>query len=475
MSVDQNQSTITAASLQPRSVFALIKQAIKGGEHQDFTKGSIRKAVVLLAIPMILEMMMESVFAVVDIYFVGRIEGHGRQAVSTVVLTESVLTILYSAAIALSMGATAVVARRVGEKNYDGAARSAAQAINLALMVAVVISLFGAFFGADILRIMGGSPEVVAIGTPYTRIMFGGSVVIMLIFMINGVFRGAGNANIAMWSLWLANGCNIILCPILIHYFGLTGAAIATTIGRGTGVCFQLYHLFKGKGLLKIKRPHFRIDWGIFKTLFSLSWVGFLQFFIASASWMFLANLITRFGDDAVAGYGVAIRIFMFFLMPAWGMSNAAATLVGQNLGAGQPERAEQSVWRVARYNAVFMGVVCVLYLVGAEAIVGFMNKDVAVEKVATEALRIISLGFVFYGIGMVVTNSFNGAGDTKTPTYINLFGFWAFQIPVAYLLSITFKLGPTGVFTAVVVSETLISIVGILIFRRGKWKQVKI
>lgn len=471
MSSDQNQAT----SLQPMSVIAFIKQALKGGENHDFTKGSIRKAVILLAIPMILEMMMESVFAVVDIYFVGRIEGHGRQAVSTVVLTESVLMILYSAAIALSMGATAVVARRVGEKNMEGAARSAAQAINLAIMVAAVISVTGAFFAADILRIMGASAEVIAIGTPYTRIMFGGSVVIMLLFMINGAFRGAGNANIAMWSLWLANGINIILCPILIHYYGLPGAAMATTIGRGTGVLYQLFHLLKGKGLLKVRLPHFRIDWSIFKILFDLSWVGFLQFFIASASWIFLANLMTRFGDDAVAGYGVAIRILMFFLLPAWGLSNAAATLVGQNLGAGQPERAEQSVWRVAKYNAFFTGFVTLICLLGAEQIVLFMNKDVAVEKVATLALRVISAGYVFYGIGMVVTNSFNGAGDTKTPTWINLFGFWAFQIPVAYLMAITFEMGPLGVFLAVVIAETLISIVGITLFRRGKWKQVKV
>ena len=474
MSSDQTQTQ--AISLRrPSTVFAFIKEAIKGGENQDFTKGSIRRAVVLLAIPMILEMCLESVFALVDVYFVGRIEGVGRQAVSTVVLTESVLMILYSAAIALSMGATAVVARRVGEKNTEGARRSAAQAINLALMVAAVISLLGAFFASDILRIMGGSPEVVKIGTPFTRIMFGGSVVITLLFLINGAFRGAGNANIAMWSLWVANGFNIILCPILIHFYGLPGAAMATTIGRGAGVLFQLYHLFRGKGLLRLRLPHFQIEWGIIKTLFSLSWVGFLQFFIASASWMFLANLMTRFGDDAVAGYGVAIRILMFFLLPAWGLSNAAATLVGQNLGAGQPERAEKSVWRVAKYNAIFTGFVTLICLVGAEQIVLFMNKDVAVEKIATEALRVISAGYIFYGIGMVVTNSFNGAGDTKTPTWINLFGFWAFQIPVAYLMAITFKMGPLGVFLAVVIAETLISITGILIFRRGKWKQVKV
>jgi putative MATE family efflux protein len=300
-------------------------------------------------------------------------------------------------------------------------------------------------------------------------------VVIMMLFLINGIFRGAGNATIAMWSLLIANICNIILCPILIHFFGLPGAAIATTIGRGVGVCYQLYHLFTGKGLIRIKRVHFNIDWSIFKTLFNLSWVGFLQFFIASASWMFLANLITRFGDNAVAGYGVAIRVLMFFLLPAWGLSNAAATLVGQNLGARQPQRAEQSVWKTAKYNAIFMACVTLLFLVASEQIIRFMNPDEAIIKVATQALQVVSLGYIFYGVGMVVTNAFNGAGDTKTPTIINFFGFWIFQIPLAYLLAITFRQGPLGVFLAIVIAETVISIAGVIIFRNGRWKKVQI
>ncbi|MFT3826047.1 MAG: MATE family efflux transporter [Chitinophagaceae bacterium] len=455
------------------SVISFIRQAIRGENH-DFTQISIRKAVLLLAIPMILEMMMESVFAVVDMFFVGRIE-HGRQAVSTVVLTESVLTILYSAAMALSMGATAVVARRVGEKNNEAAARSAAQAINLGLMITVIISITGALFAPKVLQLMGGSQEVVAMGTSYTRIMFSGCAVITLLFLINGIFRGAGNASIAMWSLWIANGFNIVLCPICIHLWGLPGAAIATTIGRGMGVCYQLYHLAKGKGLLHIKWQHFRIDWSIFKTLFGLSWVVFIQFLIGSASWMFLANLMTHFGDAAVAGYGVAIRVLMFFLLPAWGMSNAAATLVGQNLGAQQPERAEKSVWRTAKYNAIFMGIVSLIFLVGSRQIVQFMNKDLAVVEIATQALRIVSLGYIFYGVGMVVTNAFNGAGDTKTPTIINLFGFWIFQIPFAYLMAITFRFGYTGCFISILTAETLIAVTGIILFRRGNWKKVKI
>lgn len=455
------------------SVLLFIKQALQG-KNQDFTQGSIRKGVLMLAIPMILEMVMESIFALVDIYFVGRTE-HARQAISTVVLTESMLTILYSVAMALGMGATAVVARRVGEKNIDGAAKSGAQAINLALMITFVISIAGAFFAPHILQLMGGSQEVIALGTPYTRIMFGGSVVIMLLFLINGIFRGAGNAAIAMWSLGIANGCNIILCPILIHFYGLAGAAIATTIGRGIGVLYQLYHLFKGKGILRIRRSHFTLDLRIFKTIFDLSWVVFVQFFIASASWMFLARLITRFGDDAVAGYGVAIRILMFFILPAWGLSNAAATLVGQNLGAQQPERAEQSVWKTAKYSTIFMSVVILIFLVGSEFITSFMNKDAGVVKIATEALHIVSLGYIFYGVGMVVTSAFNGAGDTKTPTWINLVAFWLFQIPVAYLLAVTLNWGPTGVFIAILTAEAGISIAGVIIFRRGAWKRVKI
>ncbi|MCU7552372.1 MATE family efflux transporter [Chitinophagaceae bacterium LB-8] len=453
-------------------IFSLIKTAIRGEEH-DYTKGSLRMAVILLAIPMILEMMMESVFAVVDIFFVGKL---GKEAISTVVLTETFLTLLYSAAIAFSVGATAMVARRVGEKNFDAAAKAGAQAINLGWMVAVVISIIGVVYARDVLQLMGASESVLAIGVSYTRVVFGSSVVILLLFLINGVFRGAGNASIAMKSLWVANGCNIVLCPLLIHFFGLTGAAIATSIGRGLGVCFQLYHLFKGNKTLSIRSVHFTIDWHIIKSLFQISWVGFVQFFIASASWIVLARIMSSFGNDAaIAGYGVAIRIIMFFLLPAWGMSNAAATLVGQNLGANDPERAERAVWLTARYNAIFMATVMVIFLVFAEMIVQFMNKDVQVEVYAVEALRIISLGYVFYGVGMVMANTFNGAGDTRTPTIINLFGFWAFQIPLAYLLAIVLDFGPTGVFIAIPVAETAITIAAFLTFRKGKWKKVKV
>jgi len=421
---------------------------------------------------MILEMCMESVFAVVDIFFVGRIGSH---AVATVGLTESVLTIVYSMAIGLSMAATALVARRTGEKDPEGAAHAGAQAINLALGVTVVVSLVGAFFAGDILRVMGASPETVASGASYTRILFGGSVVIMLLYLINGVFRGAGNASMAMWSLWIANGCNIILCPILIHYFGLKGAAIATTIGRGVGVLYQLYHLFKGKGLIRMSWKSFTPDVPVLRSLIKVAWTGTMQFLIGSASWIVMVRITAKFGDAAIAGYQVAIRIFLFFLLPAWGMSNAAATLVGQNLGAQKPDRAEQSVWTAARYNGIFMLVVTLLFLFGSESIVSFMNKDAAVGKVAVLALRVVSLGYIIYGVGMVLTNAFNGAGDTRTPTLINLCCFWAFQIPLAYILAVVLDMGPLGLFVAIPITETAVTASSYLLFRKGAWKKVKI
>jgi putative MATE family efflux protein len=451
---------------------SLIKQALRGEDH-DFTSGSLRRAIFMLAIPMILEMMMESVFAVVDIFFVGRL---GKEAVSTVILTESVLTLLYSAAIAFSVGATALVARRVGEKAGDAASHTGAQAINLGVMVALVVTVLGIVYAREMLVLMGASEGVLKVGVPYTRIVFGSSISILLLFLINGVFRGAGNAAIAMRSLWLANGCNIVLCPLLIYFWGLSGAAMATAAGRSIGVIYQIYHLRKGGKILQVHARHFRLDWPIIRSLFAISWVGFVQFFIASASWIFLARIMTSFENDAAfAGYGVAIRIVMFFLLPAWGLSNAAATLVGQSLGAKDPQRAEQSVWQTARFSAVFMAMVTAVFLIFAEGIVGFMNKDPEVARYATLSLRVISLGYIFYGVGMVMANAFNGAGDTKTPTIINFFGFWTFQIPLAYLLAIVLNMGPMGVFIAIPVAETAIAIAAFILFKKGKWKMKKI
>lgn len=473
-----SDQTPNIGTMRIRSFFSLFKLALSSQE-QDYTRGSIRRAVFLLAVPMILEMCMESVFAVVDIYFVGHLGKN--EAVSTVVLTESVLTIVYSLAIGLSMAATALVARRIGEKNPEAASKAGMQSLLIAFLFTTVISTTGLFFAPHILKLMGASAETIHIGTNYTRIIYGGSIVIMLLFLINGIFRGAGDASMAMRSLWIANICNIILCPVLIYGagpipgFGITGAAMATTIGRGIGVLFQLYHLFSGKRVIKVRRRDFVPDWPIIKSISNIAWTGTAQFLIASASWMVLARIMAEFGDTAVAGYGVAIRLIMFFLLPAWGMSNAAATLVGQNLGAQQPQRAEQSVWRTAKYNTIFMIFVTLVFMVFAQPIVAFMNKDVTVESYAVMALRIVSLGYIFFGVGMVVTNAFNGAGDTRTPTLINIFGFWMFQVPLAFLLAMVFKLGPKGVFIAIVLAETGITIAGIIIFRKGRWKKVKI
>ena len=460
--------------------FALLKQSLKGGEY-DYTQGSIRIAIVLLAIPMILELSLESVFAVVDMYFVSHLP-NSKNAIATVGLTESVVALVYTIAIGLSTAATAVVARRIGEKNPDGAAHAGAQSMVIALIVTVIISIAGIVFATDILRIMGASKEVIAEGTSFTRIMLGGSVAIILLFLINGIFRGAGDAAMAMRSLWIASIINIFLCPMLINGYGpfpelgLKGAAIATTIGRGIGVLYQCYHLFSGKRTIKINKQHFYWDLPVVKTLLGVTWPATFQFFIQSGSWIFLTWLVSSTGStDASAGYQVAIRNVVFFILPAWGLSNAAATLVGQNLGANQPERAEQSVWLTAKYNAAFMAIVMLLFLFFASPIISIFTKEPEVHHYGTLALQIIGAGYIFYGIGMVMIQALNGAGDTKTPTWINIFGFWLFQIPLAYLLAKNFAMGPTGAFIAIPVAEAVLAIAAWYFFKRGKWKKVKL
>lgn len=467
-------SNNTGSSYRLSNIFSLIKQSLNS-EGQDFTAGSIRRAVILLAIPMMLEMSMESVFALVDIYFVSHL---GKHATSVVGLTESVITIVYSIAMGMSMAATAMVARRVGEKNPEAATKAGMQAIVISFLITLIISIPGFIYAPDILRLMGAEPEAIAMGTTYARIIIGGSMVIMLLFLINGIFRGAGDAMMAMKSLWLANICNIILCPLFIRglgpvpAMGLEGAAIATTVGRGIGVIYQLYHLFNGKGMVKFVADKLKPDWKVIRSLLEIAWPAALQFLIGSGSWIVLAKLVADTGhSEASAGYLIGIRIVMFFILPAWGMSNAAATLVGQNLGAGMPERAEQSVMRTAKYNGIFMGLMSLIFLAFAPWIIAFFTKDPAVAAYAISTVRIVSAGFVFYGIGMVMANAFNGAGDTKTPTVINLVGFWFFQIPFAYLLAKTFGMGPYGVFIAIPVAETAISIAAYFIFKKGKWK----
>lgn len=457
---------------------SLIKQSLRGQEH-DYTKGSIRGAIVLLAIPMILELSLESVFAVVDMFFVGKL---GSNAIQTVGLTESAITIVYSIAIGLSTAATAVVARRIGEKNREGAAEAAMQSIILSLLIIIITSIAGFVFAADILRVMGASDEVVREGTVFTRIMLGGSGVIMLLFLINGIFRGAGDAAMAMKSLWIASIINIFLCPALINGYGpfpelgLEGAAIATTIGRGVGVVYQCWHLFSGKKMIRLNRTHLRWNAPVMKTLVQVASPATFQFIIQSGSWIVLAALVAHTGGkDASAGFQVAIRNVVFFILPAWGLSNAAATLVGQNLGAKEPARAERSVMLSMKYNAVFMGIVMMVFLLFAGPIIGIFNDEPEVKRYGILSLRILASGYIFYGIGMVMIQALNGAGDTRTPTWINLIGFWFFQIPLALFLVNVLDTGPIGAFISIPIAETFICIAALYYFKKGRWKEIKV
>ena len=455
--------------------FSSLRIALAGSE-QEFTTGSIDRAIFLLAVPMILEMVMESLFAVVDIYFVSKL---GKEAVTTVGLTESVVSIIFSIGIGLSMAATAVVARRIGEKDNDGAARSAVAAITVSLAVSLVLAVLGVLFAKDILVLMGEDPALIDAHIAYPRIVFGSSPIIILLFLINGIFRGAGDASVAMRSLWLANALNIALCPLLIHGIGswnglgLEGAAWATTIGRGTGVLYQLYRLKKGTGVLHILGKHLRAEADLVVQILKIGAGGTGQFLINSASWIVLARIVSGFGEAAVAGYTIGIRVLIFTILPAWGISNAASTLVGQNLGAGNPERAEKSVWRTAFFNVIFMGLVTLIYWVAAEPIVRFFSTERDVIRYGVDTLRFVCTGYVFFAYSMVVLSSFNGAGDTRTPTVLNFCAFWLFQIPLAYMLAKTFHWGPQGVFWAIAIAESCLAVAAVIVFRQGKWKKV--
>lgn len=424
---------------------------------------------------MILELSLESVFALVDIFFVGRL---GENAIATVGLTESVITILYSLAIGLSTAATAMVARRVGEKDFEGASHAGAQSLLIGLVCVLITSIVGAWFAPDILRWMGARPKVIEEGSVFTRIMFAGSLGIFMLFLINGIFRGAGNAAIAMKSLWLASGLNIVLCPLFIYGLdlGLKGAALATTVGRLSGVAYQCYHLFKGKNNLKILKAHFKTDWSVIASLVQIAWPATFQFIIASASWIFITRIVADLGGThASAGYQLAIRNVVFFILPAWGLSNAAAALVGQNLGAKLPERAEKSVMLCIRYNVIFMLFVTLLFTVFPTYIIRFFSDNSEVVDMGSKSLRIIGSGYIFYGIGMVAVQALNGAGDTKTPTWINVVCFWVIQIPLAYALAYGTSFKTTGAIASVPIAETLIALCGLYFFRKGKWKEVKV
>jgi putative MATE family efflux protein len=457
--------------------FQLFRIAVTGSE-KEFTTGSINRAIFLLSIPMILEMAMESLFAVVDIYFVSHL---GVNAITTVGLTESVLTLVYTGAMGLSMAATAMIARRIGEKDPAAAARAAMQAIYPGLAIVLLVSITGIFFSKDILLAMGAAKDVADYGYEYTKILLSGNLVIVMLFLINGIFRGAGDAALAMRALWLANGLNILLCPLLISGWGpvpalgLKGAAIATFIGRGSGVVYQLYHLVKGKDLIRITRKHLAPSFPVIFSILKVAAGATAQMLIASASWIFLVRIISNFGKDAVAGYTIAIRIIIFTILPAWGMANAAAALVGQNLGAQQPDRAETSAWRAAFFNMLFLGLVAIIFWTGAPVILSYFTNDQTVAGYALQCIRLMSAGYIFYAYGMVLTQSFNGAGDTRTPMLINLFSMWLWQMPLAYTLAVSLKMGPAGVFWAIAISESTAAIAAIILFRRGAWKRAKI
>ena len=463
--------------IEPESLWRAVRESLRGS-HRDYTSGPIGRSIVMLAIPMVLEMLMESVFAVVDIFWVAHL---GADAVATVGLTESMLTLLYAVAIGLGLGATAMVARRIGERNPEAASRAAVQAIALGLIVSVIVAIIGVSFADRLLGLMGGSPWVLEHGAGFTKIMFAGNATILLLFLINAIFRGAGDAAIAMRVLWLANSINIVLGPCFIFglgpfpELGVAGAAVATTIGRGTGVLYAFSRLIRSGGRFDIRKHHLKLEPAIMARLIRLSATATFQVFIGMASWIGLIRTISSFGSDALAGYTIGIRVIIFALLPSWGMANAAATMVGQSLGADKPDRAERAVWRAGFYNMIVLGAVGLGFVLFARQIIGLFTTDPNIVPYGVDCLRIVAYGFLFYAWGMVITQSFNGAGDTWTPTIINLFVFWLWELPLAYVLAISFGLGPRGVFLAIMISFSMLAVVSALMFRRGTWKTRKV
>ena len=465
-----------AGQAAPLNNWERIKEALRGAHH-DYTAGPIGRAIFLLAVPMVLETVLESVFAVVDVFFVSRL---GADAVATVGLTESMMVLIYTLAMGLGIGATATVARRIGEKDPDGASHAAAQAILLAVLISLVLGMVGALTAPALLAAMGASPGVLA-NANFTRVMLGGNAVVLLLFLVNAIFRGAGDAVIAMRVLWLANAINIFLGPMLIFgigpfpRLGVVGAAVATNIGRGVGAVFALSRLFSPGARVRVKRHHFRLDPALMWQMIRLSGSGTFQILVGSASWIGLVRVISGFGSSALAGYTIAMRVVMFALLPSWGLSNAAATMVGQSLGARKPDRAEKSVWIAGRYNVVFLGSVGVAFVALAGPIVSLFSNDPAVASYAVNCLRIVGLGFPFYAYGMVLNSAFNGAGDTWTPTWINFLIFWLLEIPLAYALAVSFNRGPRGVFIAITIAYSSLAVISAYLFRKGRWKTKKV
>lgn len=460
-----------------QGLWQAVRESLRG-THRDYTTGSLDRAILLLAIPMVLEMAMESLFGIVNVFWVSRL---GENAVAAVGVTESVLTIVFSIAIGLSMALTATVARRVGEKDVEGARTAAGQGILLGGGLAVVMGIAGGIFGPEILTAMAGDEKVVETGGIYARVIYASSPAVMMLFLINAIFRGAGDATVAMRSLWIGNAVNMIMDPLLIFgigpfpEMGVMGAAIASTMGRSTGVAYQLWQLYGGNGKIVLALRHLKPHPEMFRSLLAIGTPGMFQFIVAHAGWIAIIKIVSLFGAAALAGTTIAIRIIVVTILPSWGLSNAAATLVGQNLGAGQPERAEKSVWRCGIYNAIFLGLITILFVAFAEPMVGFFSNQPDVVATGVDCLRFIAYGYVFYAFGMVVVQAFNGAGDTWTPTWINISCQWVFQLPLAYTLARAMGLGPRGVFIAITLAESMLAIVGSLIFRRGKWKERKV
>jgi len=463
-----------AAGAESVSLWTIVRESVRGEIHHDFTEGPIGRAILLLAVPMVLEVVLESIFAVADIFWVSHL---GPDAVASVGLTESLLTIVYALAMGLGIGATAVVARRIGEKDPEGAARAAAQALVLAVAVSVVLGVSGALLAPRLLTIMGASPSVVATGRGYATIMLGGEAAIIILFVVNAIFRGAGDAAIAMRVLWLANIINIVLGPLLIFgvgpfpRLGVTGAAIATTIGRSVGATYAVVRLFRHASRVPVGRRHLRVDFGVMRQILDLSGSATLQNLIGMASWIGLVRILAGYGSDALAGYTIAVRLIIFALLPSWGLSNAAATMVGQSLGARKPDRAEASVWRASRYNAYFLTAVGIFFFLAAPLILKAFTSDPTVSGYAIRCLRVVALGYPLYAYGMVLTQSFNGAGDTWTPTWLNLACFWIFELPFAWALAHSLGLGPAGVFWAITAAFSLLAVASMAVFGRGNWK----
>lgn len=463
---------------EPRTHWWQDVRAALAGKEQDYTQAPLNRAIVLLAIPMVLEMCMESLFGIVDIFFVARL---GAEAAAAVGVTETLMTVVYSVAMGIALATTAMVARRIGEQDTEGASRAAVQAIILGIGAALVVGVPAVWRAPDLLRVMGADEQVIAGGVSYTRLVLGSAVSVMLLFLINAIFRGAGDAAIAMKVLWFANGLNIVLDPILIFglgpipAMGVAGAGLATLIGRSAGVVMQVVILARGRGRIALAARHWCVDWKVLRRLSRVSSTGMAQFLIANASWLALVRIIAASGAAALAGYAIAIRIVIFSLLPSWGLSNAAATLVGQNLGAQRPDRAESSVWRTGVFNMVFLGAVGLLFIAVPAPLVLLFTNDAEVMRYAVNCLRIVSYGYVFYALGMVLVQAFNGAGDTTTPTLINVGVYWMLQIPVAWWLALELGWGANGAFWAIPIAESALTVTGWWIFRKGKWKVQKI